>query len=116
MDKRKTGKTRDSKLCKQYPTSVCSTQISLCNHRDIPSKGERPLSVESQEDGLPTLVGGVITVWEETHTKNNTRCTCTYSQCMPRVHLMTFELTGDTCALLLVGVASAFVTVSHVQQ
>ena len=25
---------------------------------------------------------------------------------MPRVHLMTFELTGDTCALLLVGVAS----------
>ena len=116
MDKRKTGKTRDSKLCKQYPTSVCSTQISLCNHRDIPSKGERPLSAESQEDGLPTLVGGVITVWEETHTKNNTRCTCTYSQCMPRMHLMTFEPTGDTCALLLVGVVSTFVTVSHVQQ
>ena len=35
---------------------------------------------------------------------------------MPRVHLMTFEPTGDMCALLLVGVASAFVTVSYVQQ
>ena len=33
---------------------------------------------------------------------------CTYLQCMPHVHLMTFEPTGDTCALLLVGVASAF--------
>ena len=29
---------------------------------------------------------------------------------------MTFEPTGDTCALLLVGVASAFVMVGHVQQ
>ena len=28
---------------------------------------------------------------------------CKYSQCMPRAHLMTFEPTGDTCALLLVG-------------
>ena len=29
---------------------------------------------------------------------------------------MTFELTGDTCALLLVGVACAFRTAGHVQQ
>ena len=35
---------------------------------------------------------------------------------MPRVHLMTFEPTGNMSALLLVGVASAFVTVSHVKQ
>ena len=41
---------------------------------------------------------------------------CMYLQCMPHVHFMTFEPTGDTCALLLVGVAIAFVTVSHVQQ
>ena len=35
---------------------------------------------------------------------------------MPPAHLITFEPTDDTCALLLVGVASAFVTVGHVQQ
>ena len=29
--------------------------------------GERPLSVESQEDGLPALAGGVITGWEDTY-------------------------------------------------
>ena len=77
MDKGKTGKTWDSKLCKYMycPVSVCSTQISSCNYRDVPSKGERPLSAESHEDGLPTLVGGVITVWEDTHTKNNMKST-----------------------------------------
>jgi len=37
---------------------------------------------------------------------NHDHTRCTYSQCMPRAHLMTFELTGDTCALLLVGAAS----------
>lgn len=31
--------------------------------------GERPLSVESQEVGLPALAGGVITKWEDTYTK-----------------------------------------------
>ena len=41
---------------------------------------------------------------------------CTYSQCMPRAHFMTFEPTGDTCALLFVGMASTFGTVGHVQQ
>ena len=55
--------------------SVCWTQISSCNYRDVPSKGERPLSAEPQEDGLPILVGGVITVWEDTHTKNNMKST-----------------------------------------
>ena len=40
---------------------------------------------------------------------------CTYSQCMPCMHAMTFKLTGDTCALLLVGVKHASGTVSHVQ-
>ena len=36
---------------------------------------------------------------------------------MPRVRIsMTFELTGGTCALLLVGVAHAFGKVSHVQR
>ena len=44
-------------------------------------------------------------------------CTrCMYSQCMPRAHLMTFEQTGDMCTLLLVGVASDFGMVGHVQQ
>ena len=41
---------------------------------------------------------------------------CTYSQCMPRAHFITFESTGDTCALLFVGVVSTFGTVGHVQQ
>ena len=51
---------------------------------------------------------------EKQESKLYTRCT--YLQCMPQVHCMTFEPTGDTCALLLVGVASAFVTIGHVQQ
>ena len=43
-------------------------------------------------------------------------CTrCTYSQCMPRTHLMIFEPTGNTFALLLVGVASAYGTVDNAQ-
>ena len=42
---------------------------------------------------------------------------CTYSQCMPHTHIsMTFEPTGDMCALLLVGMAHAFRTVRHVQR
>ena len=46
---------------------------------------------------------------------NYTRCT--YLQCMPCMRIsMTFEPTGDTCALLLVGVAHAFGKVGHVQQ
>ena len=41
---------------------------------------------------------------------------CTYSQCMPRICIsMTFEPTGNTCALLLVGMAHALGKVSQVQ-
>ena len=43
-------------------------------------------------------------LWEEvvscSFVHSHTRCT--YSQCMPRVHSMTFEPTGNTHALLLV--------------
>ena len=41
---------------------------------------------------------------------------CAYSQCMLVCISMTFEPTGNMCALLLVGVARTFGTVGHVQQ
>ena len=33
---------------------------------------------------------------------------CMHSHCMPQAHLNDLELTGDMCALVLVGVANAF--------
>ena len=35
-----------------------------------------------------------------------------YSQCMPRVHLMSFEPTGNTCALLLARAFGTLVALS----
>ena len=75
------------------PTSTCSLAICFSG-------------LENSGPSAKTVLGMCI----------RTITRCAYWQCMPCTHLMTFEMTGDTCALLLVGMASAFVMVGHVQQ
>ena len=92
--------------------------------------GERPLSVESQEDGLPALAGGVITGWEDTYTKIKNVCfewgfTFKDIQCtvalsilkqtvrLPDISIINLKCYLAGCYLCKVGVETEIATLFH---